>query len=564
MNFDFFKRILSKRKTPPAKAKLIIIFSAFAILSNFTGIEINGPGIHSDVLLSIGHQAAIANTRVLTIGVSGLVIGPFVGTIVGIISGIVRLFQGGEAAYTYFISSVLVGLISGLIGKRYVAQDRYPSVQTGILSGTLMESIQMACILIFYPNLHESWALVQTIALPMIFMNSLGTALFLSIILRTLKQEESARAIQTHDVLELANHTLPYFSAGLNEESCAKAARYIHQVMRVAAVSITNTTSILAHVGAGSDHHIPTKKIITDLSKRVLQTGRMQTVHTKEEIGCNHADCPLSAAIVVPLYSRKRIVGTLKFYFTDSNKLTYVEEQLAEGLAKIFSSQIELGEIDLQSRLLKDAEIKSLQAQVNPHFFFNAVNTISAMIRVNSEQARTLLLQLSHFFRGNLQGARSNLIPLKNELEQVNAYLAIEQARFPNRYQVCFDIDEKLLYAAVPPFVLQVLIENALKHAFGSKKEDNIVQVSVQQQQQSLLLIVSDNGHGIDPTVLPLLGKQLVPSSSGTGSALENLNRRLESLFGQKAQLHFDSSPHGTTITCQLPANFLDMVESNQ
>ncbi|WP_186318575.1 histidine kinase, partial [Dermacoccus nishinomiyaensis] len=78
------------------------------------------------------------------------------------------------------------------------------------------------------------------------------------------------------------------------------------------------------------------------------------------------------------------------------------DKQMASGLAEIFSSQIELGQAEMQSALLRDAEIKSLQAQVNPHFFFNAINTISAMIRINSEKARDLLLQLSQFFRSNL------------------------------------------------------------------------------------------------------------------------------------------------------------------
>lgn len=100
-------------------------------------------------------------------------------------------------------------------------------------------------------------------------------------------------------------------------------------------------------------------------------------------------------------------------YFTDHHDLTFVEKQLAEGLAKIFSSQLELGAVETQRKLLQDAEIKSLQAQVNPHFFFNAINTISALVRIDHEKARQLLLQLSHFFRSNLQGARNNTITIE-------------------------------------------------------------------------------------------------------------------------------------------------------
>src|SRR5690625_5860276 len=98
------------------------------------------------------------------------------------------------------------------------------------------------------------------------------------------------------------------------------------------------------------------------------------------------------------------------FYFTDKTRLTFVERQWADGLASIFSSQLELGKAETETQLLRDAEIKSLQAQVNPHFFFNALNTISALIRIDSEKARSLLIQLSRFFRANLQGFRENLM----------------------------------------------------------------------------------------------------------------------------------------------------------
>ena len=96
--------------------------------------------------------------------------------------------------------------------------------------------------------------------------------------------------------------------------------------------------------------------------------------------------CPLHAAIVLPLTSNGKTIGTLKMYFKSPSGLSRVEEELAEGLAMLFSTQLELGEAELQSKLLKDAEIKALQAQVNPHFLFNAINTISALCRTDVEK----------------------------------------------------------------------------------------------------------------------------------------------------------------------------------
>lgn len=98
----------------------------------------------------------------------------------------------------------------------------------------------MGCILLFTNNLHHAITLVSFIALPMIIINSLGTAIFLTIILSTIKQEEQMRAVQTHDVLQLANETLPYFRSGLNEKSAQQAAEIILKLMQVSAVAITN------------------------------------------------------------------------------------------------------------------------------------------------------------------------------------------------------------------------------------------------------------------------------------------------------------------------------------
>lgn len=554
MNIQYFKNMLGDRKRWSTKMQLIVIFGIFAIISNFTGVEIRqGEIVFDQLFTKLSLNSSLANTRVLTIGVSGLIGGPLVGLVVGIVSAVIRYWQGGVGAHIYVVSSILIGFTSGMYGAKSMRKNVYPKVLEGMVAGAVMEIIQMLCILLLGSDLQASWGLVRFIAIPMILINGMGTGIFLSIIDSTLRQEEYTKAIQTHDVLQLANETMPYFRSGMNEASCTEAAKIIRRFMKVSAVSITNQDRILAHVGEASDHHIPSTEILTELSREVLRTGQIKEAHTREEIGCNHPGCPLEAAIVIPLKLNEQTIGTLKMYFTDAAKLTYVERQLAEGLGNIFSSQIELGEMELRSKLLQDAEIKSLQAQVNPHFFFNAINTISALIRMDSEKARELLLQLSNFFRSNLQGARTNLVPLTKELEQVEAYMELEKARFPDRYQVDLEIEDGLSDVLLPPFLIQILVENAFKHAFLSRKVGNRVWVSVKRQGEGVLVSVKDNGHGIGSERLEKLGKELVPSEFGTGSALENLNKRLTSLFGEKAKLQFETSEQGTMVSCNVP-----------
>lgn len=559
MNTSYFKNMMGEREQWYVKWRLIIVFSSFALLSNFTGVAINnGEVVSSMIYLHLGPEVSLANTRVLTIGVAGMIGGPFVGLFVGVLSGIFRVYIGGADAYTYLISSIVIGLVAGYFGQRAMKSKGYLSVKQSALIGASTEVIQMICILVFSSQKADALELVQLIALPMIIINGLGTAIFMSIIVSTVKQEEQMRAIQTQDVLKLVNQTLPYFKEGLTESSANESAKVIKDLMKVSAVAITNKTHILAHVGVASDHHTPDKTIITDLSKAVIDTGQQKEVYSSKEIGCQHPNCPLEAAIVIPLYIQGDIVGTLKLYFTDYHDLTFVEKRLAEGLAKIFSSQLELGAVETQRQLLQDAEIKSLQAQVNPHFFFNAMNTISALVRIDHEKARQLLLQMSQFFRSNLQGARNNTITISKELEQVRAYIALEQARYPDHFIIECDIPEQYESALVPPFVIQILVENAIKHAFTNRKDDNRIWVKGTGEQHKIKLSVKDNGQGIPEEKLGTIGKVIVESQSGTGSALENLNRRLIGLFGPTAELSIHTSHLGTEVQTEIPYKHIE------
>ena len=554
MNLDYFKKTMNHRAEWRSKWQLCVVFSLFAIMSNFTGIVIHqGTVLSGEIYFQLDSDVSLANTRVLTIGVAGLVGGPFVGIFVGILSGLFRLYMGGAEAYTYLISSLFIGGIAGYVGLRARLLNRYPSVIQGACIGATMEVIQMLCILTFAQDKAYAIDLISLIALPMIIVNSIGTAIFMSIIISTLKQEEQARGVQTHDVLNLANQTLPYFKEGLNERSAHNVALIIKELMQVSAVAITNRRYILTHVGAGDDHHHSKKEIITHLSKEVIQTGVIKEVYTKSEIGCAHDTCPLQAAIVIPLQTHGEVSGTLKLYFTNPADLTFVERQLAEGLAHIFESQIELGMAEMQSKLLKDAEIKSLQSQVNPHFFFNAMNTISALVRIDSEKARALLIELSKFFRSNLQGSRQNTITLEKEMQQVQAYLSLEQARYPERFNIAFEIAAHEYDIMVPPFIIQILVENAVKHAFANRKSGNEIIVKVHRDGQYIHIAVTDNGEGIDPEKLQRLGQTSVESKSGTGSALENLNLRLIGLYSKASALHFETGDHGTTVWCTIP-----------
>lgn len=559
-----FRRIIHNEHGWKEKWMLIAVFGIFGIISNYTGIQIEHSIISSQAWhTDVNAESAIANTRIMGVVIGGLLGGPFVGAGVGLIAGTHRFLLGGFTSVACGISTMLAGLLTGMLGVKYRARNPNSPLYAAMI-GILMESVQMFIILLVAKPLSSAWELVQLIALPMIIVNGFGIWMFMIMIQSIFQEEERSRAWQTHKVLSIADQTMPYFRQGLNAVSCEVAAKIILKETNADAISLTNKQTILAHVGAGCDHHVASRGITTQLTKLVLQEGILHVARMKEQIQCPYEGCPLQAAIVIPLQVHGAIAGTLKLYFTKASKLDPVAIELAEGLSKLFSTQLELAEMEHQSRLLKDAEIRALQAQVHPHFLFNAINTISVLCRRDPEQARILLLQLSTFFRSNLQGARSVLIPLYKELEHVEAYLSLEQARFPNKYSVEFEIDPELKEVRIPPFTLQPLVENAIRHAFGKgfKEPKGQVVIRAWREGERMILTTTDNGIGIEPEVLERLGREEVPSCEGTGTVILNISKRVEELYNREASFHIDSHlGKGTTVTLVLPIHYSEREE---
>ncbi|MFS0784434.1 LytS/YhcK type 5TM receptor domain-containing protein [Bacillus sp. 1P06AnD] len=548
-----FRQIIHNEHGKKEKAILIAIFGVFGVISNYTGVQIEGGIINSESWhTNVNPAEAIANTRIMGVAIGGLLGGPIVGAGVGMIAGLHRFGLGGFTAIACGTSTIIAGVITGWLGKKWGIQKSlsYPRA-VGI--GFVMEAFQMGFILLVARPFSAALHLVETIAIPMILMNGLGTFIFLLIVKLMIQEEERTQALQTHKALRIAQMTLPHFRQGLNTRSCQEVADIIWHATQADAVSITNTQLVLAHVGAGSDHHLRKQNIGTKLTRRVLDEERVITAHDRREIGCEHISCPLQAAVVLPLIAHNQTVGTLKIYFTDQARLTSVDQELAEGLSKLFSTQLELADAELQRKLLKDAEIKALQAQVHPHFLFNSINTISSLIRSDADEARRLLIQLSTFFRSNLQGARQILIPLEKEMEHVKAYLAIEQARFPDKYKVYFNIDPSLEKVLVPPFTLQPLVENAIHHAFTGGRKGTVT-ITAKMEGDMMSLMTEDDGAGISDEQLAHVGKRTVESHSGTGTALWNIKKRIEEIYGGTVRFDIKSmAGKGTAIKIGLP-----------
>jgi two-component system, LytTR family, sensor kinase len=212
-----------------------------------------------------------------------------------------------------------------------------------------------------------------------------------------------------------------------------------------------------------------------------------------------------------------------------------------------YQYQKQLKAVQLESLRLdaavKEAELKALRSQVNPHFLFNSLNTIRALIDESPPKAREGVTRLAELFRGALRMSELNTIPLRVELQTVDAYLALEQLRFEDKLKVRMDIDPTMLAFPVPPFLVQSLIENAFKHGVYTRQRGGEISCVVRPQSEGLSISITNPG-------------RLAPEEARKESGLANARARLELIYGSNAslRLHQDASDHIVTNVF-LPGN---------
>ena len=502
-------------------------------------------------------SGGVANSRTIPVLLSGIIGGPFVGAISGVLAGFHRayFYIGGDlTAFACGVSTVVAGFIGGISKKRL--DGRPKSYYDGFLLGLIVEVIQMALILLLARPFDEAFELVKTIFLPMTLLNALGVGIFLYFIQQIYDESDNASAKMAHLSLQIANQTVEHLRKGLTEESARAVTEIIYRLTHYDAVAITDTESILSHVGAGEDHHKSSSPIWTAMTRDALQTGNISQAQTKCDVGCNHPKCTLSSVIVVPLMANDKPIGTLKVYKTKSNAMSKPDIELVKGIGNLFSTQLELGVVEKQKELRAKAELTALRAQIKPHFLFNALNAIMSLTRTNPDQARTLLQELSVVLRNGFKN-NEPFIPIADELRFIDAYLNIEKARFPDKLKVEMCVDESLSLK-LPPLILQPLVENAVKHGIQKKHGSGILKIEIKRVGDELNFLVADDGVGMpihnDEVIHPENDEK---SDEKSGIGLTNVKERLMTIY--RRELEIKSAPNeGTEIRFSIPYNRLE------
>ncbi|WP_070972425.1 sensor histidine kinase [Vibrio sonorensis] len=520
-----FLPLLSISNRLSHKVSVYVLFSLFCIMGTYFGLQIND---------------AIANTRAIGAVMGGLFGGPVVGFFVGLTGGLHRYTLGGFTDVACAISTTAEGLIGGLLHTYLLRKGKgillfSPSI---VFAVTLVaEIVQMAIILIVAKPFDQAYSLVSAIAAPMIIANSVGAALFMSILQdrKTIFEEYSATFSKR--ALNIAERSVGILASGFNSQNAEKIARIVYEETSVGAVSITDDEKILAFVGIGDDHHKPETPISSQSTLEAIEKNNIIYLDGKDKpYQCSISkDCKLGSALIIPLRTGDKVIGTIKLYEPKRKLFSTINMSMAQGIAQLLSSQILYGDYQQKQTLLSQAEIKLLHAQVNPHFLFNALNTISAVIRREPSKARELIQHLSQFFRSNLK-QNVETVTLREELAHVSAYLTIEKARFADRLEVDIDIDSELLDKKLPTFTLQPLVENAIKHGTSNLLESGEIRIFSQEVSNGIKIVVEDNA-----------GCYQKPEQGHSGLGMEIVDKRLSNMFGRIASLEIDSMPNKYT-----------------
>jgi two-component system LytT family sensor kinase len=189
----------------------------------------------------------------------------------------------------------------------------------------------------------------------------------------------------------------------------------------------------------------------------------------------------------------------------------------------------------LRTELVR-AELQTLRAQLHPHFLFNTLHSISALIRTNPHAADKMLIRLSDLLRTTLQNSGVQKVPLKTELDVLENYLQIEQVRFQDRLRVHFEIDPELLDAEVPFLALQPIAENCIRHGISKRADGGEIRITALRRGEKMEINISDNGPGFTTR----------PGHNGLGMA--NTRARLERLYGEAQSFTATNRPEGGAL----------------
>ncbi|MCP2093440.1 two-component system, LytT family, sensor kinase [Actinosynnema pretiosum] len=332
---------------------------------------------------------------------------------------------------------------------------------------------------------------------------------------------------------------------GLTAESADKATPHLREMLRCVAVGITDDVGgVLSWDGGAADHY---QLMRGHIEQAIGEVHKEHVEHRKLDCDLS-GPCPMHSAVIVPLIVESEVAGTLIVISGVPNKR---QIRMAEETARFVSTQLELEVLQKSRQALAQAEVRALRAQISPHFVYNALNTISSLIRTDPVYARELLQEFAEFTRYSFR-TDGFFTTLSDELTNIHRYLTIEQARYGARLEVRLRIAPEVLQVVLPFLCLQPLVENAVRHGLAKKPGGGMLTITAEDNGAEALISVEDDGVGMDPE--RLFEDLKDAHQTGAHVGLGNINHRMRAVFGDDYALVVETAPEaGMKIILKVP-----------
>ncbi|CAH0244544.1 Sensor histidine kinase YehU [Microbacterium oxydans] len=336
--------------------------------------------------------------------------------------------------------------------------------------------------------------------------------------------------------LHHASLAAPHLRAGLSSPDVVKAARHLRVLLGSAAVAIVSDDDTVSFDGPSDGLEAAALRIAT----QVRASGRRQVFPAPGP------DDDL-AAVGAPILVDSHVVGVVVAF---AAPVPAALVRAAEEVADWCAAQVELGGLDASRTQLAEAELRSLRAQISPHFIYNALTAIASFILTDPARARELVLEFADFTRYSFR-RQGEFTTLAEELGSIHSYLELERARFGDRLRVTLQIAPETLATVIPFLSVQPLVENAVRHGLEPGEGGGEIRIVSRDDGTHTEITVEDDGVGMDPEGLRTT---LTAADDGLHVGLRNVDTRLRQLYGSDGGLVIETNTGaGTLVRMRVP-----------
>lgn len=517
--------ILQERRKFKGDILLSFVFGGIITVAAYTGTMIGDYNM---------------NTKVIGALAAGLLGGPLVGIYSSLFGCIYVYFFSPNPAFA--LPSAYSLLLIGMLGGGF-----YPYFQRGkwkyrdlFILTCFAEIVEMICLLRSAMSVQIALETVLVISIPMILLNSIGMLIFISSFNTVFVCQELESTKQLQRASALAKKCLPLLREGLHKKAnMEEMAMEILEDTDWLGVMITDESEVLEWKQKDMKFQPKDSVVFPVIAAEAMKSGEMKMLYSVPKNDPWYDWIGEYSVLAEPFMIKNTAVGCLLVWVKKQFVFHQSDVELLQNFGLLASSQLAMEKLEKQVQMRQKAEFQALQFQVNPHFLFNALNTISSVCRENPARARELLLTLADYFRYNL-GNGAFMVPMQEELEHVQDYLEIEKARFEEKLLVSYQLEEDM-HILIPTLILQPIVENAVRHG-RSRDGKRVVEIEVRQEDDCYIVKVRDRGPGFSPEVLEKLeaGEEI-----GKSIGLMNVQKRLKNIYGEKNGLRIENLQDG-------------------